>query len=93
MPMTKRKLKKFIQELLDDETNLLMADGFEDAFVGVASQFTHPPVAVYDRAKCIQILMARDKMDHESAEEFFQFNVEGAWVGEQTPMFLVRLPS
>jgi hypothetical protein len=30
----------------------------------------------------------RDEMDHEVAEEYFQFNVEGAWVGEQTPIFL-----
>jgi hypothetical protein len=91
--MTKRKLKKIIQEMLnDEETDLLMADGFENAFVGIATQFTKAPVAVYDRAKCIGILQSRDKMSEESAEEFFAFNVEGAWVGEQTPMFLTRIP-
>jgi hypothetical protein len=27
-------------------------------------------------------------MTHEEAEEYFSFNVEGAYVGEQTPVFL-----
>jgi hypothetical protein len=27
-------------------------------------------------------------MSEEEAEEYFQYNVEGAWVGENTPIFL-----
>jgi len=46
------------------------------------------PVVVYDRAKCLEILMADGEMDHEGAEEFFEFNVAGSYVGERTPMFL-----
>jgi hypothetical protein len=34
--------------------------------------------------------MQRDGMDLEDAVEHMDFNVTGAWVGEQTPMFLVR---
>jgi hypothetical protein len=29
-----------------------------------------------------------EDMDEEEAEEYFQFNVEGAWVGKNTPIFL-----
>jgi hypothetical protein len=49
------------------------------------------PIVVYDSAKVIDILIERDGMTHEEAEEFFSFNIEGAWVGEQTPVWL-RIP-
>ena len=79
-------LRKKIEDLIGDDETVLLADGFEDAFVGIGRQFGRP-IAIYDRGKCIQILM-RDEMDYEVAEEYFQFNVEGAWVGDQTPIFL-----
>jgi hypothetical protein len=31
--------------------------------------------------------MTDDGMSQEEAEEYFSFNVEGAWVGENTPLF------
>ena len=46
------------------------------------------PLAAYDRAKCIKILMDRDGMTEDAAEEFFEFNVIGAWLGEGTPVFI-----
>eukprot|EP01050_Picozoa_sp_SAG11_P002842 SAG11_NODE_148_length_14747_cov_217.933517_19_plen_83_part_00 len=52
------------------EEGLLVADGFEDAFMG------------------IDILIMRDGMDREEAEEYFEYNVQGAYVGENTPVFL-----
>ena len=67
----------------------LLADGFEDAFMGYGFQFTHA-VAVYDILKCIYILVERDGMDHEEAWEYFDFNVTGAWVGDHTPIFMWR---
>lgn len=67
------------------ENNILYADGFEEALVGIAQQFDRL-FAVYDRAKCIQILM-RD-MNEEDAEEFFEFNIQGSYVGECTPAFV-----
>jgi hypothetical protein len=70
------------------EITVLTADGFEDALVGVVGQFTHH-IAVYDREKCLAILVERDGMDLEQAEEFFAYNVEGAWIGPGTPAFLV----
>ncbi len=71
------------------DEGILLADGFEEAFLGIAKQFGNP-LAVYDRAKCIKIL-CRD-MSHSDAEEYFQFNVEGAWAGEKTPAFLEISP-
>ena len=70
------------------ETELLFAEGFEDAFVGTGERCGQPIVAVYDRKKCIEVLQKRDGMTQEEAIEFFDFNVVGAWVGPQTPMFI-----
>lgn len=73
------------QHLGEDET-VLLADGLEHAFMGIGRQFTHP-VAIYSYKRVIKILM-KQKMDREEAEEYFQFNIAGAFVGDQTPIFL-----
>ena len=67
--------------------DVIVADGFEDALIGVGQQF-NKAMAVYDRQKCIEILMERDKMSDEEAVEYFEYNVTGAWVGDYTPIFL-----
>ena len=72
----------------DPET--LLADGFEDALVSYGTRFVHG-VAVYSTSKCLDILMERDGMTDEEAMEYFTFNVTGAYVGENTPVFLEDL--
>ena len=80
-----KTLKEKIIDILGEDENFLLADGFDDAFVGIGRQFSRP-IAIYNRSKCIDIL--QEDMSEEEAEEYFQFNVEGAWVGENTPIFL-----
>lgn len=74
--------------LHDDET-VKTADGFEEAFMTIIRpwQTQRIPVAVYSRDKCIEILV-QGGCDLEEAEEYFEFNVAGAYVGLQTPIFL-----
>jgi hypothetical protein len=86
--MTREQL---LTHLEDSEEEILLADGFEDAYMGIGRQFTNPPFAVYDRVKCIEILIDRDGMSEEEADEYFQYNVEGAWVGDNTPVFIEPL--
>ncbi len=77
---------------LDDlrEANLeaLLADGFENAFVGVARRCGQPELAVYDYHKAVDILMERDGMSNDDAVEYMEFNVVGAWMGPNTPIWL-----
>ena len=82
-------IKEKIEEILGEDENVLLADGFEDAFVGIGRQFGKP-FAVYDRFECIEILI-KEGMSEEEAEDYFQYNTEGAWVGDQTPIFLERI--
>ena len=88
--MRKKMTRKMISEMFEDENpDALLADGFEDAFIGVARIFTRA-LACYDYEQCINILVLRDRMSREDAVEFFDFNVQGAYVGENTPVFLTR---
>ena len=79
------------KQLKTVNANILTADGFADALLGYIERCGQEPFAVYDRAKCILILVDRDGMSPEEAEEFFEFNVVGAWMGPYTPGFLVNL--
>jgi hypothetical protein len=79
------------EALAEIDEGIMMADGFDDAFIGYAERCGQPVLAVYDREKCIEVLMMRDGASYEEAVEFFEFNVVGAWVGDRTPLFLSRL--
>jgi len=74
-------LEQIIKHYPDIE--FLSADGFEDAIIGISGE-----KLVYSINKCIDILMTKDKMSTEEAIEYFYFNVEGAYVGEKTPIWV-----
>lgn len=74
-------------ERMDDD--VLKADGFDDAVIGVASRCGSADVLAYDVEKIILKLML-DGMSREEAEEYFEFNIVGAYVGEYTPVFISR---
>jgi hypothetical protein len=77
-----------IESLRDNYPELLLADGFEAALLGVVDGACRTEVACYDYEKCVEILMTRDGMDETDAHEYMSFNVTGAYVGEYTPLFL-----
>lgn len=83
--MTGEDKKAWIAE---ENSEALLADGFEDALVGVGSQFGKPPVAVYDKSLCRRVLTERDGMTPDEAQEYLEFNVYGAYMGEGTPIFI-----
>jgi len=71
----------------------LIMDGFDDCILGILERFSiDKPIVVYDREKVIAKLIDKDGMTHEEALEFYYFNQVGAWVGETTPAFLIKLP-
>lgn len=72
------------EEIANTNPDALFADGFDQAILGVTTQC----VVVYSANRCISILEERDGMTEEEAVEFFDFNVAGAYVGENTPVFV-----
>jgi len=84
--------RKDIEEIYADE-DILFADGFDEAIIGVV--FVHNEKTnekqtrvVYDTEQCLEVLMEDDKMSYDEASEYFDFNVAGAYVGEYTPLYL-----
>lgn len=82
-----------IAALLSEENpSALLADGFEDAFVGVARRCGLPALAVYDYSLGVKLLIERDGVSYEDAVEWMEFNVVGAWAGEHTPIWFNAYP-
>ena len=67
---------------------MLKADGFDEAILGVGFRCGQKDILVYSIDKCIQILMKGDNMTLEEASEYLEFNSIGAWVGEETPIWV-----
>jgi hypothetical protein len=72
---------------------MLLADGFNDAIIGMGERAGQPAIAVYDFDRCVAILCERDNMNLDDAVEYMYYNVIGAWVGEETPLFVKRVNS
>jgi hypothetical protein len=66
---------------------LVFADGYDDAIIGV-SYVRGVAVVVYSEELVIRALVTRDGMSLDEAREYFDFNVAGAHVGDQTPVFV-----
>lgn len=75
-------LTKILENYPDEE--FLKADGFDAAIIGVSSDYR----LVYSIDKVIEILVSRNNWTHEDAADYFFFNIEGSYVGEQTPIFI-----
>jgi hypothetical protein len=66
---------------------MLKMDGYNDCILGTCYRFGQEPIFAYDRGKVLEKLM-EDGMAYDEAEEFFEFNQLGAWVGDGTPCFI-----
>jgi len=68
------------------EDNFLVADGFDEAVIGVDENFGDVRL-IYSVSKCIEIL-CKD-MSEEEAIDYFEFNVKGSYVGKHTPVWCI----
>lgn len=66
-----------------DEEQFLLADGFDEAIIGVETKTMR---LIYSYMKCIKILEYQG-MERDEALEFFEYNTVGAYVGEKTPIW------
>ena len=66
---------------------MLKADGFNDAIIGTTANLQGEQIAVYDRGICINLLK-RQGMTHGDAVDYFEYNIAGSYMGENTPIFI-----
>lgn len=86
--LTSVDLQQRLAETFDEELLFLVNPEFDAAIVGVACRCGMAPVVVYSGDKIIQMLIERDGMARDEAVDYYSFNIEGAYVGERTPMFM-----
>jgi hypothetical protein len=75
-------LETILENNPDD--SFLKADGFDEAVIGYEERSGR---LIYSTTKCLEILVKDSEMTMEDAIEHFYYNVEGAYMGEQTPIF------
>ena len=76
------------EEIAEYNEDALLADGLDEAIIGMAERINLGPVVAYDVEKILKIFMERDGMEFDEALEFFEFNIKGAWMGEFTPIYI-----
>jgi len=68
--------------------DVLLATGFNEAIIGIDR---YSERVIYSVKGIIKILMTRDGMAEEEALEYYDYNMEGGWVGDQTPIWCYDL--
>ena len=66
-------------------------DGYDDCIIGVGTRCGMTNVFIYDKHKMITKLVRRDDMTYDEALEFIDFNIAGAFIGEDTPILVDRM--
>jgi hypothetical protein len=76
------------EEIEEINPEALLCDGFDEAIIGMAERINLGPVVAYDVDKMLEIMVERDGMTYEDAMEYFDYNILGAWLGENTPVYI-----
>lgn len=80
-------METILEQIADLNPDAVILDGLDKAIVGICYKMGQQPVLLYDKNLCIQVLIERDKMLEEEAEEVLEFNTYNLWAGEGTPCF------
>lgn len=66
----------------------IILDGFNDAIVGITEEFGGIKRLLYSKDKILKILQENNPMTQSEAEEYYDYNIVGLYVGDQNPIFL-----
>jgi hypothetical protein len=78
-----------LEEVLAENEALLLeprAD-YDSCIIGIGYRFSTGPLAVYSIPLILKVMEGWG-MTEEEAQEFFEYNTLGAWMGEGTPLFM-----
>lgn len=78
-------------DTLDHDLTILEPSALDAAVIGLVPSPEGEMALCYDSRKVIELLVA-DGMTPEGAQEYFEFNIEGAHFGPNAPVFLDPLP-
>ena len=80
----KKRLKELKETIAQLNPEALFADGHDHAIMGYSSDGR----VIYSVDQIVECLVERDGMTPDEAIEFFNFNIECAYVGKYTPIYM-----
>tara|TARA_B000000609_G_C23969874_1_gene238682 strand:- start:138 stop:449 length:312 start_codon:yes stop_codon:yes gene_type:complete len=78
------RIEQLLETIKELNPESVVLDGLDNAIEG----YDKDGRIIYSVYNIIETLMERDGMTYEEAVEFYDFNIEGAYMGEYTPIFL-----
>ena len=68
--------------------DLLFADNFDNAIIGVSMGSSSGTKVVYDAEEMARTLVVSEGITEQEAWEYLEFNTFNAYVGDNTPIFV-----
>lgn len=78
-------------EMYNEKTELLKVDGHDNAYIGLGSSIGEADRLVYDSDIILDNLIAQG-MTEEEAQEYFNYNILDAYVGDKMPLYVSKVP-
>ena len=85
-------LHKELSNMGENEVLFMDGDGFDEAIIGIGSQYGSELSVVYDEAKLVEALIEQG-MDSDDAWEYYYINIKHSYVGRHTPIILETVDS
>lgn len=82
-------IREYISDIAEqsDSETILLSENFDKAIIGVQHK-DGLVIAVYSETKILSELQDSMDCDLDEAKEFFDFNIESAYIGRQTPLYI-----
>ena len=81
-------IREELADLWDQDLLFMSEPEYDDAIIGVVERAGGSPVIAYDTQKILDIL--ERSMPMEDAQEFFEYNILGAYMGDRTPVYITQ---
>ena len=85
--MTRKEILEEImdRDLFQKDEYIILADGFENAFLGVTA--TKPIKVVYDYWKCLDSIIKRDNASFDEAQDWLEEFIQEE-LGQHAPLYI-----
>jgi hypothetical protein len=81
-------IREELAEIWDQDLLFMSEPEYDQAIIGVMERAGGSPVIAYDTQKILEIL--ERSMPIEDAQEFFEYNILGAYMGDRTPVYITQ---
>ena len=82
-------MERIIEKIAEINPKAITLEGLDKAIVGTSLTVDDElPRLAYSVEKILEILTNRDGMTRDEAQEFFDFNIFNAYMGEYNPSFI-----